>query len=532
MKKSVLSLIIIFSLSFVYAQSEYRKKYYNDSAKSSTEFYPIGNKEYLSFDSYECNSITINHYKDFEIINSYKYEEEVIHKYSYKRRDNIFLLMALLSAHDYPSYRGPHFINHLNYDLVPGHVEDSYSYSDFTFLTDSTVLAIAKYEFKTRDEVDEWHVLDLDGNIIEKVIVSFPDFIKLHKAKNYLIIADENEVLILNDANDLLSTIQISKTKNIYAIGEYFVGIHTEDNNIKIVELASGVTVFSYKVIHVDAYEKGYIECLDVNGNIISFTAVSNVIVANEVMQVGDEHYKPAKFIKVDDGYLTYGNDAYDYGVSEYRYFSKDFENDTLLDVGISHKITSLKNVVKTTQTPGGPFYTDYTDLEGTFTITNNTNDYIKVSAITQGFGGAYCFTFNDTYVENLAPNEEKTFPLVKSIYGKRTGLNFCIIATSINGKTDADHKDNKSCSYTVATGIKEEKETEVEVFPNPVSDELHIKMEDGLKLATLFDLNGKPVEVFSDKKISTSHLPDGVYILVLIDQQGRKWVKKVVLAK
>ena len=125
MKKSILSLIIIFSMSFIYAQSEYRKKYYNDSAKSTTEFYPIGDREYLSFDSYECNSLTINHYKDFEIINNYEYEDEVIYKYTYKRRDSIFLLMALLSAHDYPSYRGPHFINHLNYDFVPGHVEDS-----------------------------------------------------------------------------------------------------------------------------------------------------------------------------------------------------------------------------------------------------------------------------------------------------------------------------------------------------------------------------------------------------------------------
>ena len=519
MKKLVVLFVLIFITNLVVAQLDYKKKYYNEIGKSTTEFYPIAEKEYLSFDSYECNSLTINHYKDFE---------HIFH-HIYKRKGNLFLLLAYFSAHDYPSNRGPNFINNENYTLISEHVKDSYVYSDFTFLTDTSILAIANYDFNTSHEVDEWHMVDLNGKLINKIEVPFQHFTRLHKTDDYLIIANENRLLILNNNYLPIHEQTILNTKSIYSIGNNHIAIHTETNHLYVMNISTFDILSTHKVKYVESYDKGYIECLDEDNLIFKISATSDVILINESLKVGDKHYEPIKFSKIENSYLTYGNDSYDYGVAEYRFIDEEIENDVLLDVEVTHKITSLDKVVVIIESPHGPLKSNYTNLKGNYTLKNNSQDTVIISSITQGYGGAYCFTFEDTYTNKLLPLEEKTFSFSKSIWEHKNALNFCLMAVTINGKTDADHKDNKSCSYTVATSTTEYNHPDLSIYPNPTSGLINIKGEIEIKSIKLTDISGKIIDHFNSSPINLTNISNGMYWLIIESNDGKRWIEKCV---
>jgi hypothetical protein len=80
-----------------------------------------------------------------------------------------------------------------------------------------------------------------------------------------------------------------------------------------------------------------------------------------------------------------------------------------------------------------------------------------------------------------------------------------------------------------------------IEVWPNPVSQVLFLRFDvphssDYLS-ASVWNLLGQPVvpahrfDAFSEKQILVGHLPTGVYLLQLADQDGRKAVVKFVKA-
>jgi hypothetical protein len=81
-------------------------------------------------------------------------------------------------------------------------------------------------------------------------------------------------------------------------------------------------------------------------------------------------------------------------------------------------------------------------------------------------------------------------------------------------------------------TSIQEESLSGISVFPNPVRDVLHIEGErlEGLRL---YDISGREVlrssSLRKDGEVDLSHLPQGVYLLELWFEDGRKGVHKVV---
>jgi hypothetical protein len=83
-------------------------------------------------------------------------------------------------------------------------------------------------------------------------------------------------------------------------------------------------------------------------------------------------------------------------------------------------------------------------------------------------------------------------------------------------------------------TGISEEALGSISIFPNPVRDVLHIEGE-RLERFRLFDISGREVSTSAvpqggrNWSMDVSHLPQGVYLLEVWFEEGRKAVHKVV---
>ena len=76
----------------------------------------------------------------------------------------------------------------------------------------------------------------------------------------------------------------------------------------------------------------------------------------------------------------------------------------------------------------------------------------------------------------------------------------------------------------TNATTVIENKIDAYKIYPNPVSDVIYI---DGIEgEATIIDLNGKIVQIISEKKTNLSALPSGVYFIE-IKGVRTKFIKK-----
>jgi uncharacterized repeat protein (TIGR01451 family) len=63
-----------------------------------------------------------------------------------------------------------------------------------------------------------------------------------------------------------------------------------------------------------------------------------------------------------------------------------------------------------------------------------------------------------------------------------------------------------------------------IEIYPNPVSDQLNIELPSGLRLNSieLFDIQGKPIKIFDNQsKLDLSAIKKGIYILKLETDQG-----------
>lgn len=73
-------------------------------------------------------------------------------------------------------------------------------------------------------------------------------------------------------------------------------------------------------------------------------------------------------------------------------------------------------------------------------------------------------------------------------------------------------------------------------VFPNPTSDKLVIELDDPsikIEQARILDVNGKANSLLLEGNIiSLAHLPEGVYVLYLLSQDGRYFLEKIVKAR
>jgi len=72
----------------------------------------------------------------------------------------------------------------------------------------------------------------------------------------------------------------------------------------------------------------------------------------------------------------------------------------------------------------------------------------------------------------------------------------------------------------------------QLRVFPNPVSDRLYIETDFNIKAAWLASLDGRMHEVSTgfDNSVDLSNLSSGPYVLVVVDEIGKRYLAKVMV--
>lgn len=107
-------------------------------------------------------------------------------------------------------------------------------------------------------------------------------------------------------------------------------------------------------------------------------------------------------------------------------------------------------------------------------------------------------------------------------VYFVRTSSNevYKIVFTGYIGGASGSYYFTKQA---IIAGIKHQNQPGISMFPNPVNDVLTLKLSDGNKLVnfTMLDFTGKVILTGNNEIISTQHLIQGVYTIVVETETG-----------
>ncbi|PTX62342.1 putative secreted protein (Por secretion system target) [Kordia periserrulae] len=153
----------------------------------------------------------------------------------------------------------------------------------------------------------------------------------------------------------------------------------------------------------------------------------------------------------------------------------------------------------------------DIFDAAGTKITGNNT--------------GAYTITAADTW-EEVTTNKVINDPFHQIQYRLK-------VRSQSNALTgDVVMFDNVTASFTYATLSNESFETtpNFTMYPNPVKNELFINSENDIQKVEIFNITGQRIlEANNSKRINTSSLRNGIYMVKLTSENGGVSVKKLI---
>ncbi|TVZ55076.1 putative secreted protein (Por secretion system target) [Lutibacter sp. Hel_I_33_5] len=125
-----------------------------------------------------------------------------------------------------------------------------------------------------------------------------------------------------------------------------------------------------------------------------------------------------------------------------------------------------------------------------------------------------------------------------KFIYGQTVG-GFNVYHTIINDKLyftgNIEGKGEELLSIDFKTlsieNLSLNHNSRIIIYPNPVKNDLSIKLKSKIKKGSIFNILGKKILSFSSKKVDVSRINPGIYILKVEDIYGnissKKWIKK-----
>lgn len=91
--------------------------------------------------------------------------------------------------------------------------------------------------------------------------------------------------------------------------------------------------------------------------------------------------------------------------------------------------------------------------------------------------------------------------------------------------------KVNQTQKISLSINLDAKKNSSIKVYPNPVSDILHLKSDEKIDRVSVFDISGKNLNLKLDGDImDVRHLPAGTYLIVIETKQGKtteKFIKK-----
>jgi hypothetical protein len=116
------------------------------------------------------------------------------------------------------------------------------------------------------------------------------------------------------------------------------------------------------------------------------------------------------------------------------------------------------------------------------------------------------------------------------------SNVSYSVMVTNQAGCTGSD---TINISFIICSGISEEQEIEMSIFPNPSSDFIQLQVSDPLKNELnflLMDVQGKVVmnEIISSQQVqfSVKDFPNGMYQYKLMDEKVMKASGKLMIQR
>ena len=110
----------------------------------------------------------------------------------------------------------------------------------------------------------------------------------------------------------------------------------------------------------------------------------------------------------------------------------------------------------------------------------------------------------------------------------------YCYTVTAVNGEIESEPS-NEACVKTLGDGI-EELSSSINVYPNPVENELFIATEMNVEEVTIYDVYGRETirrqvnETTSQQVVNVADLNGGVYFVKIVTDNGeivKRFIKK-----
>ena len=110
-------------------------------------------------------------------------------------------------------------------------------------------------------------------------------------------------------------------------------------------------------------------------------------------------------------------------------------------------------------------------------------------------------------------------------------GQDFWIHVTAVYNSTllESDYIDSVYC-FGFAIGIEEEKQSNLNLFPNPTTGKIKVDIQKNIKRILIINQTGKIIKENKEKtEIDFSNFPKGIYFVKVITEQG-EFVEKIIL--
>ncbi|MFO7656119.1 MAG: T9SS type A sorting domain-containing protein, partial [Bacteroidales bacterium] len=174
---------------------------------------------------------------------------------------------------------------------------------------------------------------------------------------------------------------------------------------------------------------------------------------------------------------------------------------------------------------------TDTIDGDKVITANFAINQY-TVTIQSEGTGSV---EVNDVAYTNEITVNSGTVLNLEAIAGPEyhfTGWSGDLTSTANPVSLTMDSNKNVTVNFALASGLYPDQLVNIEVFPNPFTDELHIRHQGTLKRIVVADIAGQTVlevPVADSEKIHTNNLKKGIYFVTIELMNGDSMVQKVV---
>jgi hypothetical protein len=176
--------------------------------------------------------------------------------------------------------------------------------------------------------------------------------------------------------------------------------------------------------------------------------------------------------------------------------------------------------------------------------VTKSISDFYKDPVTVNVFNSIDEANFNDasitstTNISNADPLFENVslndYNLTITSPAKDTGDNMYVIgSTDLNGNSRIFNitVDMGVFEYnaTLSTGAFELAKNQIQLYPNPTTSVLNIKMDGNLKQATVYSVLGAKVLETTSKSLNTDHLKSGLYLITIEEETGSVTTKRFI---